>query len=109
MPTPSETVLLDETQNGTVPVIPIEKRVRDIVLDSLLVEDPSTVTPEASIVGDLGASSFDCVELTIDLEQAFGFEISDEEAAEIVVVQNIIDLVKAKTLGKKTRSASTSE
>jgi acyl carrier protein len=100
---------VDENQSGAVAEIPIEKRIRDIVLDSLLVEEPSTVTPEANLVTDLNASSMDCVELTIDLEEAFGFEISDEEAAEMVIVQDIIDLVKAKIRVRKARSASASD
>jgi len=55
----------------------IEDRARQIVCNCLGV-DADRVTPESRIIADLGADSLDTVELAMDLEAAFGIEISDD-------------------------------
>ena len=49
------------------------------------------VTPEASVVDDLGADSLDVVELVMALEEEFNLEIPDEEAEKIKSVQDILN------------------
>jgi acyl carrier protein len=51
--------------------------------------DRGDVTPEASVVDDLGADSLDVVELIMALEEEFNLEIPDEEAEKIKSVQDI--------------------
>jgi acyl carrier protein len=75
------------------------ERVRDVVVAQLKVS-AEEVTAEASLVDDLRADSLDIVDLTIAIEEAFAddaanFEISDEDAENIRVVQDIIDFLKA--------------
>ena len=53
-------------------------RICNLVADQLGV-DIRDVTPEASILDDLGADSLDVVELVISLEEAFDIEVGDEE------------------------------
>ncbi|MGB1310101.1 MAG: acyl carrier protein [Leucothrix sp.] len=72
----------------------IEKRVKDVVVEQLGV-DESEVVNAASFVDDLGADSLDTVELVMALEEEFGTEIPDEEAEKITTVQLAIDYVKA--------------
>lgn len=49
----------------------------------------------ADIVNDLGADSLDVVEMVMEIEEAFGLEISDEEAAEkLKTVGDVIAFVK---------------
>lgn len=67
-------------------------RVKKIIVEQLGVEDEEVV-PTASFVDDLNADSLDLVELIMSLEEEFGMEISDEEAAEIVTVQNAVDYI----------------
>ncbi len=72
----------------------IEKRVKDVVVEQLGV-DEAEVTNKASFVDDLGADSLDTVELVMALEEEFGTEIPDEEAEKITTVQLAIDYVVA--------------
>ena len=72
----------------------IEERVTKIVVDQLGVKEEE-VNPEASFVDDLGADSFDTVELVMALEEEFECEIPDEDAEKITTVQQAIDYIKA--------------
>ena len=60
----------------------IEVRVKKIIAEQLGVPDPD-VTNEKAFVADLGADSLDTVELVMALEDEFGTEIPDEQAAPI--------------------------
>ncbi len=72
------------------------ERVRDVVVKQLKVS-PDEVTPQANLIDDLRADSLDIVDLTIAIEEAFSgdadFEIRDEDAENIKVVQDIIDFL----------------
>jgi len=57
-------------------------RIRSIVAEQLGV-DVSEVTPDASILDDLGADSLDVVELVMALEDAFDIEVPDEDVENI--------------------------
>jgi acyl carrier protein len=56
----------------------LEGRIRTLVADQLGA-DIEEVTPDASILDDLGADSLDVVELVMSLEDVFDIEVSDEE------------------------------
>ncbi len=70
----------------------IEQEMIDIIVEQLSV-DKEKVVPEASFVDDLGADSLDLVELIMAMEEGFDIEIPDEDAENIVTVQNAIDYV----------------
>lgn len=53
-------------------------KVRDALVDALGVEEDE-VTPEATMVGDLGAESIDFLDIVFKLEKAFGISIPREE------------------------------
>lgn len=54
------------------------ERVRDELVDALAVDDDE-VTPEATMVGDLGAESIDFLDIVFKLEKAFNIEIPRSE------------------------------
>lgn len=56
--------------------------------------DPETITMETNIVDDLGADSLDVVELIMSLEDAFGITISDDDAAKLTTVNNIVEYLE---------------
>lgn len=54
------------------------EKVRDVLVDALAV-DEDEVTPDATLMGDLGAESIDILDIQFKLEQAFGFKIAQGE------------------------------
>ena len=55
---------------------------------------PDTITLDTNLIDDLGADSLDVVKLIMSIEDEFGVSISDEEAANLVTVQRIVDYVE---------------
>ena len=70
-------------------------KVKDIVVEQLGV-DETQVTPEANFREDLEADSLDLVELIMAFEEAFGGEISDEDAQTILTVGDAVAYVEKK-------------
>jgi acyl carrier protein len=68
------------------------EKVKQIISEQLGV-DEAEVTSSASFVDDLGADSLDQVELVMAFEEAFGLEISDEDAEKMRTVQDAIDYI----------------
>jgi acyl carrier protein len=68
-------------------------RVKQIVVDVLSV-DEARVVPEASFRKDLEADSLDLVELIMQFEEAFGGEISDEDAQKIETVGQAVTYIE---------------
>lgn len=56
--------------------------------------DPETITMETNVVDDLGADSLDVVELIMSLEDSFGITISDDDAAKLTTVSNIVEYLE---------------
>ncbi len=54
------------------------EKVKESLVDALGVDDDE-VTPEATLVGDLGAESIDFLDIVFRLEKAFGIEIPRAE------------------------------
>ena len=66
----------------------MKDKIVEIIANQLGI-DHGDVTPEASVVDDLGADSLDVVELVMALEEEFNLEIPDEEAEKIKSVKDI--------------------
>jgi acyl carrier protein len=72
----------------------VEDKIKKIIAEKLSVE-MAEVVPEASFVDDLGADSLDLVELVMTMEEEFDTDISDEDAEQLVTVQDAIKFVQA--------------
>lgn len=81
-----------------------DQRVIQIIAEQLGVEE-SEVTPDKSINDDLGADSLDSVELVMALEEEFGIEVPDDDAAKLTTVGAAIAYVN-KHLKKESDSES---
>ena len=78
----------------------LEDRVKNIVADKLGVEEDKVVL-SSSFMNDLDADSLDLVELIMAFEEEFStddspVEISDEDAENILTVQNALDFLTNK-------------
>jgi acyl carrier protein len=73
----------------------LEEKVIKLVIDQLDVTKEQCVL-EASFIDDLGADSLDIVELLMEMEEAFGVEVADEELEKIVTIKDVIDFLKQK-------------
>jgi len=76
-------------------MVTIYERIKAIVIDKLDVSDEAVV-PDASFVDALNADSLDLAELIMAFEEEFSnednkIEISDEEAGQIITIQNAVD------------------
>ena len=78
----------------------VQERVFAIIAEQLRVP-AEDVTPEAHLMDDLKADSLDVVDLTIAIEEGFeveggSLEISEDEAAELATVQDVLNFLEAK-------------
>ena len=71
-------------------------KVVEIVCNQLEISKEG-VTPDSSLVEDLGADSLDTVELVMAFEEEFGSEISDSEAEKILTVGDAIKFIESKS------------
>ena len=55
--------------------------------------DVLKITKDTTFQEDLGADSIDVVELVMELEDAFGIQISDEDAEQIVTIGDAVNYI----------------
>ena len=75
----------------------VETKVRKVIAEKIPDVDIDDIVPEASLIEDLGADSLTIVELVMSMEEVFEIEIDDEDAENLVTVQDAIDFIKAKS------------
>ena len=71
-------------------------KVKKILVDQLDVEE-SAITPDSSIIDDLGADSLDIVDMVMSLEEEFDVEIPDEEIESMKTVGDIVKFIESKS------------
>ena len=74
----------------------VAEKVKSIIVEQLGV-DEEEVTPDASVVDDLGADSLDTVELVMAFEEEFGIEIPDEDAEKMRTVGDAMRYIAEKS------------
>ena len=83
--------------HGSGPDSDLAERIRTIISEQFGV-NVAEVTPDSSILDDLGADSLDVVELVMTLEDEFDIEVSDEAAESIRTIADVERFV-AENLG----------
>jgi acyl carrier protein len=73
----------------------VMKLVRDHLVAELEVS-PDRITPETRFREDLDADSLDLYELVMELEDRYGIRVSEEDAAELQTVADVVDFVSAR-------------
>jgi acyl carrier protein len=72
------------------------EKIAQIIAEQLEIDDLSTIKPETSIMNDLEADSLDAVEIVMAIEDAFGIEISDEDAEQFKNIGDIARYVESR-------------
>ncbi len=72
---------------------------RDKAVEMLEVE-ADQVQEDKSFVADLQVDSLSLVELTMDLEDAFGIELPEEELVDVKTIGAFVDVIHAKVEAK---------
>lgn len=70
----------------------------EIIEDVLHLGDRA-ITPETTFVEDLGADSLDQFEIYLAVGKTFEIEVSDEAAARIVTVGDLLDIIRSTKSG----------
>lgn len=75
-------------------VMQVEEKVKEILLEILDIKE-DTITPSATFIDDLGATSIDMVEILTAFQNAFDVELDDAQASRIKTVQDAIDVLQS--------------
>ena len=71
------------------------ERVRGLVSEQLGLS-PSELTPDSSILDDLGADSLDVVEMVMAIEEVFDIEVPDEDAEAMRTIGDVENYVSRR-------------
>ncbi|MBQ5911006.1 MAG: acyl carrier protein [Clostridia bacterium] len=63
------------------------------ILAEQLAADQNTMTMDTKIAEDLGADSLDLVDLLMSMEDEFGIEITDEDAADLHTIGDVVNFI----------------
>ena len=69
------------------------EKIRDVIADQMGV-DASSITSETKFQQDLNADSLDVFQIISELEEIFGMEFDNDDAAKIVTVGDAANYVK---------------
>jgi len=69
------------------------EKIRELIIDQLGV-DESAVELKTNLMKDLEADSLDAVEIILSIEEEYGIEIPDEEAENLVTVEDLVKYVE---------------
>lgn len=71
------------------------EKVTEIIEEELGVE-ADEITLESNLKDDLDADSLDLVELVMQLEEAFGIKIQEDDYSKLATVKDIVDFIELK-------------
>ncbi len=71
------------------------EKVREIMVDNLGL-DPSEISLDSNLQDDLDIDSLDAVELALEIEEALGIKIPDEDLDEMKTVKDIVSYLESR-------------
>lgn len=71
------------------------KKIRDIIVEQLGLDDADALSMETSLKEDLDADSLDAVEVIMALEDEFDIEIPDEFAENFNTIGDIVEYIES--------------
>jgi len=77
----------------------VAERLTAILIDVLMLEDPTCVRPEAHLIHDLGAESINVAEIIVAIEHEFGVSVPDnviQQASTVSALQATIEDLLSK-------------
>jgi acyl carrier protein len=77
-----------------------EQLINDInvqITETLGVDPPELIRPDAEFDADLGVSEMDIADLLTNIKQDYNFDITPDEIHAIITVQDLYDLALDKT------------
>jgi acyl carrier protein len=75
----------------------VRNKVIEIIADRLS-RDKATITEASNVIADLGADSLDIAEIMMDLEDAFGVKL--EEDQDLKTIGDIVKYIEGKVAAK---------
>jgi acyl carrier protein len=88
---------LFEGQEQEPIVSEVRNKVIEIIADRLS-RDKATITEASNVIADLGADSLDIAEIMMDLEDAFGVKL--EEDQDLKTIGDIVKYIEGKVAAK---------
>ena len=71
------------------------EKIKEILFEKLGC-DREELTNEASLLNDLGADSLDVIEIIMEFEKEFGFQIPDADAEKLETVGQVIEYLNKR-------------
>ena len=71
----------------------ILEEVKEIITKYIKI-DPERITLESRLNEDLDADSIDIADVVMDIEEKYGFEFSDEDAENIVAINDLVKVIE---------------
>jgi acyl carrier protein len=89
---------------GMASDVTISERIRS-TLATFLKQDVDTIKLHQSLRNDLGLNSVDTFELVFELEEAFNFEIPDQDFPKLTTVSEVIAYVEGRVRKLSTQTS----
>ena len=71
-------------------------KIKALIVEQFMVNDPDTITMQTSFVDDLEADSLDIVELIMAVEEEFGVAIDDQDVDGVKTIGDVVNYITEK-------------
>lgn len=73
----------------------IFEELKSIIVDQMGV-NPDEITMDTDIIKDLSCDSLDMVEMLMEVENRYGFEVDDSDVAGLATVGDVVKYIESK-------------